>query len=246
MKSLSKNKKALTTLELILVIVVMFVALSFLIDPNGGIPIFIKRLFGMGSEATDAYKICYLKPDGYACRTKEIPDGACINSMCTFKNSAATSLEHAKLLFKTTLKQDLEKCKTDATGCAEASAAVINILAYVDSDDEGNVFLVIQDIEGPDTELRLYKKQGFWSSLFGSSPNVASFRHTGDFCFKKKANANSDLSVDSGVSKKGIGKEPNGVFVFDTGNPANEKAWDNYLSISKDGNNICLNYAART
>lgn len=240
MKNLFKNKKAFSTLEIIMFIVLIVVVLSFLINPNGGIPAYIKKLFGLKSVTSDSYEACYQKPDGYSCKTKEIPDGVCLSGVCIFKNSVATNLDHAKLLFKSTLKQNLDKCKTDAAGCAEASRAVINILSFVDNDDEGNVYIIIQNLGGDpnNVEFRLYKKQSWFSSFF-SSPNVASFRYIGAFCFEGADMSRNDKS-------RGIGKLPKGIVVFNPENIVNEKEWFNFLSIKqKPPNTVCLEYSAK-
>jgi hypothetical protein len=218
-------------------IILVIVFVSFVLDSNSGFPSYIKKILGLKSTTTELYDVCYGKPEGYTCKTKEIPDGACINAMCTFRNSPAMSMDHAKLLFKTTLKQNLEKCKTDAAACTEAFVAVNNILSFVDDGDEGNVYIVIERLESRSTstssEFRLNKKLTGVTSLW-SSPHVASFTFVGDICFS-----------DSG-NRKIIGKLPEGSFILNPEQLANDEAhWRKLTDIKAERSRVCFNSVPR-
>ncbi|MBN2458800.1 hypothetical protein JXB28_00815 [Candidatus Woesearchaeota archaeon] len=201
MRNLSGNKKAFSTLEIIVIIVLVIVVLSFLIDPNGGIPSFIKKLFGMKDPVVSPYEACFQKPDGAACTTKDIPDGLCIKSGCVLRNSPAYDLDHAKLLFKTTLKQNLERCKTEPNTCNEVAVTIQNVLSFVDDDDESKVVLEIEILDSSHADFRLRRVQSWLSSIFRSS-NLASFRYNGAICSKP---SRSETLFYIGKGPKGYG-----------------------------------------
>lgn len=198
----------MTTLEIIMWIVIIVVVLSFIIDPNGGVPSYLKKLFGIKTTVVTPYEACFNKGEGSSCKTIDIPDGLCINGACILRNSPAYDLDHAKLLFRTTLKANLARCKADANTCGEVATTIENILAYVDENDNAKTVIEMErSNDGTYTDFRLRRVQGALASLFKQSI-VASFRYTGSTCYRTATG-----SPDS--EREGfIGKGTTGVGLF--------------------------------
>jgi len=236
MNTLPMKKKGMTTIEIIMWIVIILVVASLILS-KGGVVGYLKALFGLGGIVVDPYQACHGKLDGASCKTKEITDGVCSNGQCVVRNSPAYTLEHARLLFKTALKQNLELCKGNVNACAEAGRTIENILSFVDDDGEGKVYMIVEKLAADKAEFRLYKKLGFFS--FGSGA-LDSFQYDANLCFLKADD------TDHSVPQIGIVKQPDSLYVFDSTNVANKKDWYTFIAIKhKDANaasDVCIQY----
>ena len=135
MKALSRKRKGDTqTTWIIISIILGLIVFALFVAPQS-LPAQVRNLFNLHPTVVSPYEACHGLDDGDACAVKDY-SGICKDGMCVKEDLAAYTLEEATQLFQSTLKQNLELCKTSDAGCDNATKTVENILNYVDDDGE--------------------------------------------------------------------------------------------------------------
>ncbi|HJX06413.1 MAG TPA: hypothetical protein VJ461_06910 [Candidatus Nanoarchaeia archaeon] len=237
MKALSRKKKGDTqTTWIIISIILGLIVFALFVAPQS-LPAQVRNLFNLHPTVVSPYEACHGLDDGDACAVKDY-SGICKDGMCVKEDIAAYSLEEAIQLFQTTLKQNLESCKKDGSGCDAAEKTIDNILSYIDDDGESKVDILFVKYDNNRTDVILRRNKKILIFFPAGKKESVSFRFVGNTCFMK----DSTPMTEKEWNKAGIRRGSNGLQVFRIANEGATRGDGIFQNIIKSDNGICVSF----